>query len=336
MEPAMKEWKAALVMLLLGFFLYAQPGLAAKKTDENTPAACQDKEDNDKDDLVDCNDPDCAVMVFCKKEEPPPPPEPKPEPPPPPPKESTPEACQDGQDNDNDRFADCADQDCSIFTFCIDKAPGTGTGEVEPGPEPHKSDGGFGVYISGQVYARAKTQGDYSGDTNYEEIKIEPAAGLGLFGELFVNRFVALGGEVYVAFPKIDKSRAKTEGYAWSEWGECPVCQTNVLFAAMFRMRFPIPAGRWVAFYPILSVGVANWARRVESADTANYVGVFYTPGVGIEFRTPAAITPFIDIRYGGAVGWTQDIEDPLRPGVTYDQTGFYHSVLLNFGYRIF
>ena len=48
------------------------------------------------------------------------------------------------------------------------------------------------------------------------------------------------------------------------------------------------------------------------------------------------AITPFIDIRYGGGVGWTQDIEDPLRPGVTYDRTGFYHSVLLNFGYRIF
>jgi hypothetical protein len=330
----MKHWKAALFIMPLALLLFAPTGHGAKKTDENTPAACQDGEDNDKDELIDCDDQDCGVMVFCKKEEPPP--EPEPEPPPPPPKESTPEACQDGQDNDHDRFTDCDDQDCAIFTFCINKAPGTGAAGDEEKPEPHVSRGGMGIYISGMVYGWAKTQAKYSGDKMYEEIRIEPAAGVGLFGEAFVKPFAALGGEVYLAFPKVDESRSRTEGFSWSSWDSCLYCQTNVLFSAMFRMRFPIRAGKWIAIYPILSVGIVNWARRYEAADTANYIGIFYTPGVGIEFRTPAVITPFIDIRYGGGLGWTNNIEDQLRPGVEYDQMGMVHSVLLNFGYRIF
>jgi hypothetical protein len=74
----------------------------------------------------------------------------------------------------------------------------------------------------------------------------------------------------------------------------------------------------------------------IDCDDQDCSIFTFCTPGVGIEFRTPAVITPFIDIRYGGAVGWAQDVEDPRRPGVKYDQMGMVHSVLLNFGYRIF
>lgn len=54
-----------LVLLLAGFPANAQ-------VPENTAELCRDEKDNDMDGLIDCDDPDCAELVFCAPAEPPP------------------------------------------------------------------------------------------------------------------------------------------------------------------------------------------------------------------------------------------------------------------------
>ena len=58
---------------------------------------CQDFYDNDKDGLVDCNDPDCATTVPCEPSE---------------------TKCQDGIDNDGDGLFDCDDPSCVDSPQC--------------------------------------------------------------------------------------------------------------------------------------------------------------------------------------------------------------------------
>jgi hypothetical protein len=52
------------------------------------PEVCDDEVDNDGDDLIDCDDPDCQPSCLC------------------------PEICDDEIDNDDDGLVDCADPDC--------------------------------------------------------------------------------------------------------------------------------------------------------------------------------------------------------------------------------
>ena len=59
-------------------------------------------------------------------------------------KENTAELCKDGKDNDGDGYADCKDQDCWVFVFCVKKDGGPpkpdGPGPKPDGPGP-KPDG---------------------------------------------------------------------------------------------------------------------------------------------------------------------------------------------------
>jgi hypothetical protein len=95
-------------------------------TPENTVEACSDKQDNDGDKFVDCDDFDCCDLVDCKTTAPdsscakkgtggsgggsgtP---------------ENTVEACSDKQDNDGDKFVDCNDFDCCKVVDCKTLAP---------------------------------------------------------------------------------------------------------------------------------------------------------------------------------------------------------------------
>ena len=78
---------------------------------------CNDGIDNDFDDLIDCEDPDCEEDCM--------------EPVDPPPTGNDdddempiePEDCSDGIDNDGDGFIDCADQDCLRFLDCFNTPP---------------------------------------------------------------------------------------------------------------------------------------------------------------------------------------------------------------------
>jgi hypothetical protein len=62
--------------------------------------ACDDGVDNDCDDLIDCDDPDCADAPNCSTCIP------------------SQEACDDGVDNDCDGATDCADSDCMDVPDC--------------------------------------------------------------------------------------------------------------------------------------------------------------------------------------------------------------------------
>ena len=69
---------------------------------ENTKDKCSDQVDNDEDNLIDCDDLDCAHIDHCLQ-----------------PEENTVAFCQDGMDNDGDHFIDCEDPDCSLIVACL-------------------------------------------------------------------------------------------------------------------------------------------------------------------------------------------------------------------------
>jgi len=82
---------------------------------ENCADGCIDGIDNDFDELIDCEDPDCEdfcmepgdddddIPVGDDDDDTP----------------TEPEICDDGIDNDGDTFVDCADQDCGRFPDCF-------------------------------------------------------------------------------------------------------------------------------------------------------------------------------------------------------------------------
>ncbi len=71
---------------------------------ENTADLCSDDVDNDKDGMMDCDDPGCKDFAFCQATEDG--------------KENTLAACKDEKDNDGDGKTDCDDEDCKDFTIC--------------------------------------------------------------------------------------------------------------------------------------------------------------------------------------------------------------------------
>jgi hypothetical protein len=71
---------------------------------ETSAGTCQDGQDNDADQAIDCADPDCARFVFCA------------------PAEASAAECADGEDNDADQAIDCADPDCAVFAACAGPA----------------------------------------------------------------------------------------------------------------------------------------------------------------------------------------------------------------------
>jgi hypothetical protein len=332
----LNRWTMSLVPVLL--LVFSHPARAQKKVAENTAETCQDGEDNDADGFVDCNDQDCSFMIFCaeKKE-----PAPAPAPPPPPPTapENTVEACRDFKDNDTDGFIDCQDQDCSIFAFCLQKG-GAGTPGMMPGTgvkrEPRESRGGIGIYPSLLVYGYEKLIYDAKGTSTdpKTDAKNEFAAGVGLFGEALVAPSVAIGGEIILAFPKVDEIKNVDIISGTVDWVSCTVCERDVHFSMMFRLKFPFRVSRWVGLYPVVTLGLSNLTHRREHVDAANFIGLGYTTGLGVEFYTPAIITPFLEMRYHGALGFRADMKESEKDAYE-KQTSVYHSIALNLGIKI-
>jgi len=248
--------------------------------------------------------------------------------------ENTPVACKDGIDNDGDTFIDCSDQDCSFFVFC---SGGGTTQQVAPSPgatygtkrEPRKSKGGVGMYLSIDVFGHADRKGKALGVEGKAQYRMNPTAGLGLFGEALVAPVVALGGEIYIAFPKIAKGREYYEG-SWSSWYDCNNCVTDVLFNANFRLKFPIKLIKWLSLYPMITAGLGNYAARHENSHTENFLGIAFGAGIGLEGYTPVIVTPFFEIRYYGGAGWNMNKDE----GVDSDMA-VIHFLSLNLGVRI-
>jgi hypothetical protein len=70
------------------------------KWEEQQVEICFDSIDNDNDDLIDCDDPDCDGTASCTVQK---------------------EICNDGIDNDEDGVVDCKDSDCKDNRYCRPK-----------------------------------------------------------------------------------------------------------------------------------------------------------------------------------------------------------------------
>lgn len=131
---------------------------------ENTAATCRDQRDNDRDGVVDCDDPGCGQLVVCVNGG----------------AENTAAACRDGVDNDADGHSDCDDQDCWDFVFCASATHRSGdagagltdsTSVSDDGAHPLIAVGGIllgiGV-IAGAGFTVALIGGEQSGDAEMQ------------------------------------------------------------------------------------------------------------------------------------------------------------------------
>ncbi|MGL1935862.1 MAG: fibro-slime domain-containing protein [Fibrobacterales bacterium] len=89
------------------------PGCGAmdfcKDGQENTALLCKDEIDNDDDGKIDCIDESCKTFQFCED-----------------PEENSLRECTDGVDNDDDDLVDCDDQPCKYFIVCQEQLENTG------------------------------------------------------------------------------------------------------------------------------------------------------------------------------------------------------------------
>ena len=113
-------------------------GTVGIKVFEVDPEVCDDELDNDRDDALDCDDPDCAEAPNCNE------------------LQSGPTGCSDGVDNDNDRLIDCFDVDCAGGTACPNGIPGdTCAGALA---------------ATGEVWTTTVNTCNYTGDFKAEEV----------------------------------------------------------------------------------------------------------------------------------------------------------------------
>jgi hypothetical protein len=113
---------------------------------------CDDRRDNDGDQMVDCADADCFDAAVCQAGGEP---------------ERTDAACSDWIDNDGDGFIDCDDDDCQRagVSVCRGSAGTSGGGAAPAGPVPVDEDIpelGEGMTVEDLV----GTHGDKSGERN--------------------------------------------------------------------------------------------------------------------------------------------------------------------------
>ncbi len=93
---------------------------------EDNDVWCQDGRDNDGDEAIDCDDPDCTLTSPCDDL----------------PDENTDEMCSDGIDNDQDGQPDCQDQDCRRLPICRgDVNPPEGSANACADGEDNDGDG---------------------------------------------------------------------------------------------------------------------------------------------------------------------------------------------------
>ena len=169
---------------------------APEPTQENTVDACQDGEDNDLDQHIDCDDQDCEIFAVCIEA-------PEEETPPPPMQVVLPERgwqCRDGRDNDNNGSVDCHDKSCQYSRYC--------RRVMYERPEPkNKAPGvfisfGFGIALPNFRMPTAETEiPSYHGPGN-EEVPFDPDIGLMLdlqVGYLFL-KFLGAGLNLKSAF----------------------------------------------------------------------------------------------------------------------------------------
>jgi len=113
-------------------------GTASIRVFEVDPEVCDDELDNDRDDAIDCADPECGLAPNCNEAQ------------------SGPGGCSDTVDNDNDRLIDCFDIDCAGSAACPNGIPGDTCAGA--------------LVATGEVWSQTVDTCNYGGDFVAEEI----------------------------------------------------------------------------------------------------------------------------------------------------------------------
>ncbi len=145
---------------------------------ENTLEACQDRQDNDRDGHVDCEDQDCEIFAMCVRETAPAPAPIAPMPPPPrmyvappPPRTETGRLCSDGLDNNNNGLIDCFEKSCQRYRYCRK--------QIYYLPEPEDKAPGLFITFGGGIAFPNFRGADSTVESNryLEDIEFEPDIG---------------------------------------------------------------------------------------------------------------------------------------------------------------
>jgi len=207
--------------------------------------------------------------------------------------------------------------------------------------------GGFAVLLIPAHQYKLRVE---SGDTARDiDVELHPVTGgfsfffehkfFDLFKGSAFAPYLALGGEALFAFPRIDKYQSG------NVYVKCDSCETDVFFALNLRVRIPfvfplrsaaVPA---LGVYPLLGMGLSNYAARSED-DNTSYTGLDFVLGAGLELYAGPHLMPFFELRYEGAVGWNKNEEEYKVMGVTYivktESKQEYHALLIAVGLRVF
>jgi hypothetical protein len=180
----------------------------------------------------------------------------------------------------------------------------------------HKaSKGGIGIFLGAEGTALFDESHRYgSGIKSETGSKMDAGVYVGVFGEKLIVPYLALGAEASLIITDVDESRTKTwdpTAGTWSypnPWLACESCERHLVFSFALRVKCPIPLTGVVAIYPLATVGIGTVTLRYNekvyaNRDTLTFFGMSYSGGIGVEFYTPAPVTPFLEIRYTGGFG---------------------------------
>lgn len=139
------------------------------QTFENTLANCQDKNDNDGDGHLDCDDQDCLIFAVCVQdapatEEPIEKDVPKEEK-----QKETGRKCRDKIDNDQDGLVDCHDSSCQRYKYCKD--------EMYERPDDPKRSAGLLLSIAGGLAIPNYRQPTAQTDSAFGRVPFDPDFG---------------------------------------------------------------------------------------------------------------------------------------------------------------
>ena len=152
---------------------------------ESTLESCQDKQDNDRDGYVDCEDQDCEIFAMCVKGPAPAPIAPMPPPPPvvyvapPRPRTETGRLCSDGLDNDNNGLIDCFEKSCQQYRYCRK--------QIYYVPEPEDKAPGLFITFGGGIAFPNFRGADSTVWSNRYSTNIEFEPDIGFLGDLQVG-----------------------------------------------------------------------------------------------------------------------------------------------------
>ena len=214
---------------------------------------------------------------------------------------------------------------------CQAAKPGGAT-PAEPAAPRKRSKGGIGLYFAPTFILWGKHDMQQwrplviPMDETWDYSTFTPA--FGIFGEAAPVPFFAIGAEVFLAFPEVEK--AKPDGSP--VWYRVSGYERDVWMQAMIRIKFPIPAGRYVAPYPILGGGLDLYVVRPEGGNSVTYLGGAAIGGFGIEFYPVSFVTPYLELRY--SFGYRKNKAEAADGTYKASEWIMTHGIVMQIGIR--